>query len=120
MLDFLSRRTPPRGKPADAVASDYVPDWPGGLTPALEDVKKRVGRDVAHLSYDRLKVTDEAKQWPFLTIRNDFAMAMRRFIEDVPETVPEPELKADALQVVPDGSARGYHNLIAASCVGNS
>jgi hypothetical protein len=51
MLDFLYRDAPP-GKPRDALARDYVPDWSYWLKmPALRMVHVRVGSEIAHLSY---------------------------------------------------------------------
>jgi hypothetical protein len=90
MLDFLYRDAPP-GKPRDAPARDYVPDWSYWLKmPALRMVHVRVGSEIAHLSYDRMKLTDEAKRWPFLTIRNDFARVMLAFVDNVPENSSAP------------------------------
>jgi hypothetical protein len=55
--------------PADMVASDFFDEprkWQrlrGKKDPVLMLVGPRVGKEIAHLSYDRLGVTPEAKAW---------------------------------------------------------
>jgi hypothetical protein len=69
----------------DVLASDYFDD-PGAwererppLSPTLQMVDGRVGKEVAHLTYARLAVTPEQKLWPFIEIARDMARVVIEF-----------------------------------------
>ncbi len=95
LLEFLYSETP---REDDVVAADYFPNaemWDQCRPPMSQTLlraKRRVGKEVAHLSYARLGVAPEEKQWPFLEIANDVNAAMRVFIENVPKDVISPSL----------------------------
>ncbi len=78
--------------PEDAVAEDYfLPDlekWQDARpakSQILQEAHNRVGGEVAHLTYARLKVTLEAKKWPVVKIARDIEAALAKFLELVPE-----------------------------------
>jgi hypothetical protein len=54
------------------------------IPPILDAIKKRVDKEVAHLTYARLNVTPEAKPWPFLDIVQAVEGVWNRFIAAVP------------------------------------
>lgn len=75
----------------DVVGGDFFSnesDW-DGLRPQRTDTlcraKNRVGKELAHLTYGRLKVTPEDKPWPFMEIASDISSAMDVFLKHVPK-----------------------------------
>jgi len=86
LLDFLFAEKP---YPDDVIAEDYFEspeDWPrirGDMPPVLEPVRRRVGKELAHLTYARLQVTPEAKQRHFLEIAAALDQAMGTFLRNV-------------------------------------
>jgi hypothetical protein len=88
LLDFLYDV---RGKTTDAVARDYIPaGWtPPEKPPSLDPVKSRVGKEIAHLSYNRIGLTDVKRQWPYLQVWLDLAKLLRAFAQGAsPELLP--------------------------------
>jgi hypothetical protein len=88
LIDFLYH---PRKKPTDAVATDYTP--PGWRPPeklsSLKIVNTRVGTEIAHLSYKRVGITDEERQWPYLRVWLDLSPALQSFAEAAsPDLLP--------------------------------
>lgn len=81
----------------DVLARDYLDDpdtWDRlrpPLSPAPHAVDRRVAKEVAHLTYARLKVTRQEKQWPFLEIAQDMAIIVTKFNSLVPELRVGPE-----------------------------
>ena len=88
LLDFLYAEKP---KQDDVIADDFFPTsqkWKEvrpEKTEVLEKVHKRVGKEVAHLTYARQDVTPEMKKWPFLQIANDIKVSFNEFLRIVPE-----------------------------------
>jgi hypothetical protein len=87
LLDFLYG---PRHKRDDALASDFFDDdmWEQQRPPLsgrLGDLNHRVGKEIAHLTYSRSKVTDEAKGWQIVPMYLDLAGVVGLFIQLVPE-----------------------------------
>ena len=88
LLYFLYDEKP---KPDDVIADDFFPTsqkWKEARpekTEVLEKVHKRVGKEVAHLTYARQDVTPEMKKWPFLQIANDIKVSFNEFLRIVPE-----------------------------------
>ena len=88
LLDFLYADNP---REDDVVADDFLGGqgtWPGvrgDIPPILNDVRQRVGKEVAHLTYARLSVTPEAKQWLFLDIAGAMQTVLGRFLKAVPK-----------------------------------
>lgn len=86
LLDFLYADKP---QADDVIAEDYF-DVPAQWltirptkTETLGAIHKRVGKEVAHLTYVRLGVTAEAKQWPFGQIAHDINIALNAFLSNV-------------------------------------
>lgn len=72
-----------RGKPLDALASDFCDEgaWRRERPkrpPALVDVeeRKRMGREIVHLSYERSGVPADQKDWPVGQITRDTLNAL--------------------------------------------
>jgi hypothetical protein len=71
LLQFFFPKAP---RPDDVLAEDYFGGrvaWEtvrGTMPVALSQIDARVGKEVAHLTYARLSVADEAKAWKILEI----------------------------------------------------
>ena len=82
LLYFLYDTNP---KPDDVVADDFFPDqreWhkarPAKST-ILATVHRRVGKEVAHLTYARQLVTAEMKNWDFVAIGDEIIRSCNVF-----------------------------------------
>jgi len=81
LIDFLWLGRPM--KDTDAIASDYVADWKApAMSERLSGVKDRVGKEMVHLSYNRLDV--ERKGWQVLGIGPEITSAFGAFAIAVP------------------------------------
>ncbi len=96
LLGFLYAEKPRLG---DVIAEDYF-DEPSQwldkrpkMTETLSLIHKRVGKLVAHLTYDRLEVTPEDKIWPVDRIIEDMDIAFAAFLEHVSKDRLSPEWK---------------------------
>lgn len=89
LIDFLWLDQPM--KDTDAIAFDYVDDWKAPpMSERLSTVKSRVGKEMVHLSYNRLDVPEDEKGWQVLGIGPEVIGAFVRFATDVPgDYVPE-------------------------------
>jgi hypothetical protein len=94
LVEFLYRRR--STWPSDVLAAHYVAgDWdPPELPDALKDVKARVDKGVAHLTYDRLDVTEEEKPWSYGRIWLDLSAMLRNFADQASPELLEPEVTA--------------------------
>jgi len=87
LLKFLYDENP---RADDVIADDFFPtsqEWKEvrpEMTEILEPIYGRVGKEVAHLTYDRQYVTDEAKQWQYLQILHDIEVSFNEFLRIVP------------------------------------
>lgn len=87
LLDFLYAKKP---QPDDVIADDFFPtsqEWKEvrpKKTEVLEKVHKRVGKEVAHLTYARQDVTPEMKPWSYLQILHDIEVSFNEFLRIVP------------------------------------
>jgi hypothetical protein len=59
-----------------------------------------------------MKLTDEAKRWPFLTIRNELRESDACFRGQRAGKLIGAELKAKARCLLPDRAALGHHKLM--------
>lgn len=88
VMDFLYSKSP---HVEDIIAEDFFDepdDWRmprPKQTDVLVSARKRVGTEVAHLSYERQNVTPEKKPWPLSEITIDVAVVARKFLDVVPE-----------------------------------
>lgn len=89
LIDFLWLDEPM--KDTDAIASDYVDDWKApAMSERLSKVKARVGKEMVHLSYNRLDVPEDEKGWQVLGIGPEIIGAFGKFATEVPaDRVPE-------------------------------
>jgi hypothetical protein len=84
LLDFLYPSSP---KVDDVVADDFFDDasvWlekRPGKSNLLSTVHRRVGKEIAHLTYTRIDITDEAKRWRFVDITNDVGGVLDKFCQ---------------------------------------
>ncbi|HHT9133569.1 MAG TPA: hypothetical protein ACFYD2_01580 [Candidatus Avalokitesvara rifleensis] len=87
LLDFLYSNNP---QPDDVIAEDFFDDASVWLeqrqakTRLLTTIHKRVGKEVAHLTYARLAVTPEDKKWHFPAITKEIDEVLRTFLRLVP------------------------------------
>ena len=88
VMDFLYNDNPQND---DVVAQDFFasPDAWASIRPELSELlrkaKKRVGKEIAHLTYARLEVTPDTKPWPFVSIANEVSSVMQVFLKNVPK-----------------------------------
>jgi hypothetical protein len=79
LLGFLHEK--PEPKSGDALARHYADTWtPPALTATLSKVPERVGREVAHLSYGRPRLDEEARGWPVEAIAADIGATLKDFV----------------------------------------
>jgi hypothetical protein len=85
----------PRDERADDVlARDFIPDW-DALRPAepadLETFRKRVNKLIAHLTYDRIAVTEsESASWFVPGLLEALTAAWNVFVAKLPEELKDP------------------------------
>jgi hypothetical protein len=100
LLDFLY----PSGRPKndDVISDDFFYD-PATWTRVrpqkskmVQSIHRRVGKEVAHLTYARQGVTSESKPWQFIKIANEVGTVFDRFIEIVPRKLLGPRWNLDA------------------------
>lgn len=89
LIDFLWLDRPM--KDTDAVARDWIEGWEAPkMSERLTNVKDRVGKEMVHLSYNRLDVAEDQKGWTVLGIGPEVIGAFVKFATEVPdELVPE-------------------------------
>jgi hypothetical protein len=84
-------------KADDVLAEDYfagTEEWErlrGPQPHALEQVNRRVGKEVAHLTYARLGISEEAKQWRILEITEALTDVAKRFRASVKTELLSPQ-----------------------------
>jgi hypothetical protein len=78
---------PANPKCDDVLATHYVSDITafekarGIKSEILKNAQAKAGKEVAHLTYKRLKVTPETKPWPFVEIANEVNRVMKVFLQ---------------------------------------
>ena len=75
----------------DALAVDFFePGAWAELRPEMEstlgDVTRRAGQEIAHLTYHRVRVVEDAKGWPFVHIAAAIGRCLRPFADNVSPT----------------------------------
>lgn len=72
------------------IARDFfnsAQEW-GDLRPKKSDslafAERRAHKEVAHLSYDRAKVTPETKKWHYIELANEIASVFQLFLRNIP------------------------------------
>lgn len=95
ILDFMFNK---KKKSDDAVASDYIIDkekWKktiSGYRKKLNFIYRRRDKELAHLSYERLKVTETTKQWSFVAICREISDIVDYFIEASDKAITHPNV----------------------------
>ncbi|MBI4732716.1 MAG: hypothetical protein HY781_11460 [Chloroflexi bacterium] len=113
LLDFLYATE--KAKPDDVIAEDYFQkpeEWHQKRPPKtelLQGVHRRVGKEIAHLSYVRLSITQEEKQWHFVKITNDVNSVVNQFASAVPPHLLFPEWKEHPVDKAGKGSNDESH-----------
>jgi hypothetical protein len=89
LIDFLWLGRPM--KDTDAIARDWIEGWEAPeMSERLANVKDRVGKEMVHLSYNRLDVPEDEKGWGVLGIGPEVIGAFGKFATEVPDDlVPE-------------------------------
>jgi hypothetical protein len=78
---------PEKAKRDDVLATHFVSDAAafetarGVKSEILKKAQSRAGKEVAHLTYERLNVTAEAKPWPFGEIATEVNRVMKIFLQ---------------------------------------
>ena len=87
LLHFLY---PEKPQDSDVLAEDFLDDpiqWPtvrGDMPASLTSLRRRANKEVAHLTFDRLSVTQEEKGWHFVDILRDLDLKFHAFRRLVP------------------------------------
>jgi hypothetical protein len=83
---------PQSAQASDVLAEHYFEtpqEWNslrGDLPPRLAPLRGRANKEVAHLTYNRLRVTPEEKSWHFLEIVADLNALLERFLRSAPRS----------------------------------
>ena len=68
----------------DAITRDWVEDWQApAMSERLASVKVRVGKEMVHLSYNRLDVAEDEKGWLVLGIGPEIIGAFAKFATEL-------------------------------------
>lgn len=108
LIEFLFRERGESGvRRADGLAADYfeLHQWRALCPPkeaTLEDVEGRVGKEIAHVTYGRTRLSDEARQWPFAQIAGSVGRPLRVFIDNVADGRVIPGFRDDILAAMPE------------------
>lgn len=92
LLAFLYADRP---RADDVMAEDFVADWVSNRPTepaALAQIQFRVGKEIAHLTYERLSVTDEAKHWQFVEVAETMSRVMTAFVLLAPDSSLGPKM----------------------------
>jgi len=96
---------PENPKPDDVLASHFVlnvTDWEnarGSKSEILKKAQSRAGKEVAHLTYERLNVTPEAKQWAFIEITNEINRVIKIFLQHAKQDLLSESWKPSIVQM---------------------
>jgi hypothetical protein len=83
LLDFLF--APSNARDDDALARHYVGDWDRPeFQPPLDLLRGRVGKEIAHLTYGRLGLSEADRGWYFPAIWHQLASVIHDFASRVP------------------------------------
>jgi hypothetical protein len=84
LIDFLWRSRPMKG--TDAIATDWNVSWQAPkMSERLANVRDRVGKEMVHLSYNRLDIPEDEKGWQVLGVGPEVTGAFGKFATEVPE-----------------------------------
>ncbi len=84
-----------RVHPDDILAVDFIDDWDvrrPPWPPELSDIRARVARDVAHLSYQRIGITEEeVSRWNLPALVDAIRGVLEAFRSGLPTELADPE-----------------------------
>ncbi len=66
-----------------AYAGHFVENWKNILpskTPSIIELEKRVNNEITHLSYNRLNIDQNNKEWDTIKLLHDFMVVVKLFI----------------------------------------
>ncbi len=103
LLDFFYGE---RRKPDDALAADFFDGniWERSrpkLSGRLGEVNRRVGKEIAHLTYYRANVPRDAKGWQIIPMYLELASVVSLFVRLVPEQAVGREFLEVAIPLMP-------------------
>jgi len=84
---------PQGAQPSDVLAEHYFPEaqtWNahrGTLPESLAPLRGRANKEVAHLTYDRLALTEETKRWEVVQVLKDLDALVAKFCAAVPPSL---------------------------------
>jgi hypothetical protein len=90
LLDFFY---PSKPRPDDVIVTDFFQHpktWEKARpekTGILDTIHKRVGKEAAHLTYARQKVSEEQKRWDHKNIERDIRVLVECFLNLVPNSL---------------------------------
>jgi hypothetical protein len=84
LIDFFF--PPSSAKPTDVLCTDFTAtaSYSSTLPPKLTEVRNRVHKEVAHLTYDRQLVSEEAKKWNLGIILSEMLPIAKAFVDNLP------------------------------------
>jgi hypothetical protein len=88
LIDFIWPNNPSND---NVISDDFFNDkniWSNvkpQITGNLNKARLRAHKEIAHISYDRLKVSPENKPWDFITITKEISYAMNLFFNNIPK-----------------------------------
>ena len=97
LLDFFYSKRPQKD---DVIAEDFFnepAEWHNirpEMTEILKKLNKRVGKEVAHLTYARQDITPEDKQWYLNQIAQDMSVVVNKFLANLPRELLGPRWNA--------------------------
>ena len=108
LMAFLYPKDP---YPDDVIADDFFSDpspWHRKrppMTAPLTLIHRRVGKEIAHLTYARPGVMPEEKAWPFVRIEIDMNLVLREFVVLLPQDFVKPNVSQSPTgQAFPPGA----------------
>ena len=109
LTEFLYRDRARRAD--DGLAAEYFDngEW-ARLRPRrpseLRQIPTRVGREIVHITYHRIRISEAAKAWNYGQVATALGGVVRVFVENVPEERVVPQFRKDAWEALP-GHVRG-------------
>jgi hypothetical protein len=93
LIDFLFNLNP---DDTDVVAMDFCDPgvWNPALTQVLKDAKRRVNKELAHLTTDRISGPSPLKGWDFAALAQELRPPLRDFTAKAVTTRLSPRVNA--------------------------
>jgi hypothetical protein len=103
---FVFRDRGARTRRDDGLADDFFePGRWAELRPpkeiTLNELSPRVGKEIAHITYERTKTTEGTKQWRFAQIAASIGRPLRVFIDNVSQEKVVPDFRSQVRAAFP-------------------